>query len=345
MRSSTRVCAVLGVCAGLVLVGCSSTPSGPATPTGSATTTQAVATPSAADRAMLDTIQVVGADPTAGTDPVAEPTVTLTKKPVSVSTTTVKVLRPGTGVLSKTGDKVTVRQVLYLGNEGVKLDSSYGEKQPATFTLSGTDMIPGLISALTGVQKGSRILFVIPPAQAFGTRGRTEIGISGTDNLVVVADVVGVTTPKPVLEKAEGTVIAPPAGLPTVTFDDATGPSVTMPKTTPPADTVQQLLIEGNGDVVTVGQEITVHYYGALWKDGKVFDSSWQRKTPATFVIGIGKVVKGWDATLVGKKVGSRVLLVIPPKDGYGASGRLPAISGTDTMVFVVDILGASSSP
>lgn len=342
MRSSTRVCAVLGVSASLVLVGCGSTPSGPATPTGSATTTQAMATPSAADRAMLDTIQVVGADPTAGTDPVTEPTVTLTKKPVSVSTTTVKVLRPGTGVLSKTGDKVTVRQVLYVGNEGVKLDSSYGEKQPATFTLSGTDMIPGLISALTGVQKGSRILFVIPPAQAFGTSGRTVIGISGTDNLVVVADVVDVTTPKPVLEKAEGTVIAPPAGLPTVTFDDATGPSVTMPKTTPPADTVQQLLIEGNGDVVTVGQEITVHYYGALWKDGKVFDSSWQRKTPATFAIGVGKVIKGWDATLVGKKVGSRVLLIIPPKDGYGASGRLPDISGTDTMVFVVDILGAS---
>ena len=51
---------------------------------------------------------------------------------------------------------------------------------------------------------------------------------------------------------------------------------------------------------------------------------------------------RGWDATLVGKKVGSRVLLIIPPKDGYGASGRLPDISGTDTMVFVVDILGAS---
>ena len=133
MRSSTRVCAVLGVSASLVLVGCGSTPSGPATPTGSATTTQAMATPSAADRAMLDTIQVVGADPTAGTDPVTEPTVTLTKKPVSVSTTTVKVLRPGTGVLSKTGDKVTVRQVLYVGNEGVKLDSSYGEK-PVSYT-------------------------------------------------------------------------------------------------------------------------------------------------------------------------------------------------------------------
>lgn len=342
MRPSTRVCAVLGVCASLVVAGCSSTPSGTATPASSATTTQAVPTPTAADRAMLDTIQVVGADPTAGTDPVVEPTVTLTKKPVSVSATTVKVLRPGTGVVSKTGDKVTVRQVLYLGNEGVKLDSSYGEKQPATFTLSGTDMIPGLISALTGVQKGARILFVIPPAQAFGTSGRTEIGISGTDNLVIVADVIEVTTPKPVLEKAEGTVVVPPAGLPTVTFDDATGPSVTMPKTTPPADTVQQLLIEGSGDVVAAGQQLTVHYYGALWKDGKVFDSSWQRKTPWTFTLGVGNVVKAWDTTLVGKKVGSRVLLIVPPKDGYGASGRLPDISGTDTMVFVVDILGAS---
>ena len=52
-------------------------------------------------------------------------------------------------------------------------------------------------------------------------------------------------------------------------------------------------------------------------RTAKVFDSSWQRKTPATFVIVIGKVVKGWDATLVGKKVGSRVLL------RHSAQGRL----------------------
>ena len=53
------------------------------------------------------------------------------------------------------------------------------------------------------------------------------------------------------------------------------------------------------------------------------------------------QVIKAWDTELVGKTVGSRVLLVVPPADGYGAAGSPPKISGTDTLVFVVDILAA----
>ena len=102
--------------------------------------------------------------------------------------------------------------------------------------------------------------------------------------------------------------------------------------------------VVGAGAQPKRGDTVVVHYSGYL-DDGTKFDSSVDRKSPFEFTLGVGQVIKGWDATLVGKKVGSRVLLIIPPKDGYGASGRLPAISGTDTMVFVVDILGASSSP
>ena len=72
----------------------------------------------------------------------------------------------------------------------------------------------------------------------------------------------------------------------------------------------------------------------------KVFDSSFSRGEPAGFVIGKGRVIPGWDKTLVGQKLGSRVLLTIPPADGYGASGNSQAgISGTDTLVFVVDLI------
>jgi peptidylprolyl isomerase len=59
-------------------------------------------------------------------------------------------------------------------------------------------------------------------------------------------------------------------------------------------------------------------------------------------VIGAGQVIKGWDTGLVGQPVGSRVLLVIPPAEGYGKTGASTAgINGTDTLVFVVDILAA----
>ena len=95
--------------------------------------------------------------------------------------------------------------------------------------------------------------------------------------------------------------------------------------------------------VVTAGQTISVHYTGVVYDGGKQFDSSWDRGQPADFVIGKGQVIAGWDEGLVGQTVGSQVLLVVPPDKGYGADGQPAAgIKGTDTMVFVVDILGAA---
>jgi peptidylprolyl isomerase len=85
-----------------------------------------------------------------------------------------------------------------------------------------------------------------------------------------------------------------------------------------------------------------VHYTGVIWDSGKTFDSSWDRGAPVDFAIGQGQVIAGWDAGLVGQTVGSQVLLVIPPDQGYGERGQPDAgISGTDTLVFVVDILDA----
>ena len=94
--------------------------------------------------------------------------------------------------------------------------------------------------------------------------------------------------------------------------------------------------------MVKSSQELMVQYTGVIWRTKKVFDSSWSRKQPYTTEIGVGQVIKGWDTGLVGQTVGSRVLLVIPPADGYGSAGSPSAgIKGTDTLVFVVDIIAA----
>ncbi len=86
-----------------------------------------------------------------------------------------------------------------------------------------------------------------------------------------------------------------------------------------------------------------MQYTGAIWKNGKVFDSSWKGNGSVQFPIGAGQVIAGWDEGLVGQTVGSQVLLVIPPDKGYGAAGQPSAgIKGTTTLVFVVDILAAT---
>ncbi len=274
----------------------------------------------------------------AGDDPAVTPKVTFATLPVSVGATAVRTLKQGTGATSRAGDKVTVRQALFLGSTGKQVQSDFESKQTPSFTLGGQDSIPGLITALTGVTAGSRVLFAVPPAEAFGNQGRTAAGIGATDDLVVVADVISISTP---LTQASGAAVAPVAGLPTVTFDPGTGPAITVPKTAAPTTLIVQDLIDGTGAAVKSGQNLTVHYTGVVWADGTVFDSSWARKSPASFPIGTGGVIPGWDKGLVGKKVGSRVLLVIPPADGYGdqAQGKIPPNS---TLVFVIDILDAS---
>lgn len=129
----------------------------------------------------------------------------------------------------------------------------------------------------------------------------------------------------------------------TGSFD--TKPTVTFPAGQPPKRLVEQTLITGRGAPIVAGDTVITNYVGEIWptKSGstpQVFDSSFARSTPAGFVIGKGAVIPGFDKTLVGQRMGSRMLLSIPPANGYGASGNSQAgISGTDTLVFVVDLL------
>lgn len=121
-------------------------------------------------------------------------------------------------------------------------------------------------------------------------------------------------------------------------------PTVTVPAGPAPTKLTQQVLTPGTGATVAKGDTLIANYVGQTWapKAGKanVFDSSFARGTPAAFVIGAGQVIPGWDKTLVGKKLGSRLLLTVPPADGYGSGGQSQAgISGTDTLVFVVDLI------
>ncbi|OMI37129.1 FK-506 binding protein, peptidyl-prolyl cis-trans isomerase [Streptomyces sparsogenes DSM 40356] len=101
-----------------------------------------------------------------------------------------------------------------------------------------------------------------------------------------------------------------------------------------------ETVIKGDGAEVAKGDYLQVHYLGQIWNTAKVFDNSYDRGKPALFQIGVGQVIPGWDKGLVGKRVGSRVELAVPPSEGYGAQGQPQAgIKGTDTLVFVVDIV------
>ena len=97
-------------------------------------------------------------------------------------------------------------------------------------------------------------------------------------------------------------------------------------------------LVVGTGVTPQKGQTVTVHYTGTL-ANGKKFDSSLDRGTPADFRIGVGSVIKGWDEGLMSMKVGGKRRLVIPSALGYGPQGRPPDIPGNSTLNFDVELL------
>lgn len=224
------------------------------------------------------------------------------------------------------------------------IDSTFDGGTPQSFALAEGDVLPGWHEGLVGQTVGSRVLLVLPPEQAFGPGGNPDFGIAADDSLVFVFDLLDAFEAD---AAAEGTPVdvAPDPALPTVA-EGENGPTVTVPSATAaPTELVAQTLIEGPGDEVVAGQHLVVQYRGVLWKDGSEFDASWTSGRPTGFPIGVGGVIPGWDIGLVGRTVGSRVLLVVPPAQGYGTEGRAPSIAGDDTLVFVVDILGAYGEP
>lgn len=273
-----------------------------------------------------------------------------------------KVLDAGDGETTSTGDLVIANYSAWVWRadkaavpspspttdptDGGSFDTTFGKGVPVTFPLTDGQLLPGMINGLLDKTVGSRVLVVVPPAQGFGADGQSQLGVGPNDALVFVFDVLAAYTGD---AAADGSPVAldDPA-LPAVSAASGAegadaGPVITIPAgVNPPTQLVTKVLLQGNGDTVGSGQLVIVQYRGVLWKDGSEFDSSWSRNQPTGFPIGVGSVIPGWDKAIVGQQVGSRLLLVVPPADGYGAEGDGSGkITGTDTLVFVIDILGA----
>ncbi|MBC6462569.1 FKBP-type peptidyl-prolyl cis-trans isomerase [Actinomadura sp. HBU206391] len=272
-----------------------------------------------------------------------QPKVDIPKEVVPPTTLQKKALITGKGAKVADGDVTFVNVDSYVwSGKGVKkqLDSTYKTGKPVPLQLN-ENVLPGLKKGLLGQQAGSRVLVQIPPKDGLGEQGNPQAGIKGTDTLIFIVDVVSTISKTAAASGTEKQL--DDSKLPKVTPGEV-GKQPTdlkMPKNDPPSKLVAKTLIEGSGPAVADGQVVVAQYKGQLWRNGKVFDASWKNGSLFLFPLGGQGAIKGFSTGLKGQKVGSRVMLVIPPKDGYGKQGS-GEIKGTDTMVFMVDILGAA---
>ncbi|MGH3243910.1 MAG: FKBP-type peptidyl-prolyl cis-trans isomerase [Spirillospora sp.] len=254
----------------------------------------------------------------------------------------VKTLAKGKGSAAVKGDLVVADYVGYRWNGGGRklLADSYAKGRPGAFPTG--QLVPGLTKALVGSRPGARVVARIPPEDGFGAKGDPKNRVEAGDTLVYVLDVRAVYSKAAGPHGVKQAPLADP-GLPRV-GEAAPGraPAVTVPRAVPPKRLQVRTLVRGDGPAVREGQLLALQYAGFFWRDGKGFNSSWSAGHPYGLLIGTGQVIKGWDQGLVGQRVGSRVLLVVPPSLGYGPKGLARfGIKGNDTLVFVVDLLGA----
>jgi peptidylprolyl isomerase len=247
-----------------------------------------------------------------------------------------EVLVTGDGPEVEDGQQVFTR--LWLGNgftEEVAYSTFGKDDQPELLT-AGDAFSKAISTALDGHTIGSRIAVAAPPKDAFGDAGNAQLGIGNKDPVLFVVDLIGLLPDGPSGKEKEPASWAPEV----VGEDEPTGLDFSG---TPEPDGKLRLttLIDGGGAPTEKGQTLYVDYLGQVHGAKEPFDASYDGQA-FSFPLGGGQVVKGWDKLLEGVPVGSRVLIAVPPAQGYGEEGNKDAgIKGTDTLYFVIDVLSA----
>jgi len=253
--------------------------------------------------------------------------------PWAIDKTRTKVLDASNGPVISEGQSVEVNYYGVNGRTGKKFDESFSTGQPVAFSLA--QVVPGFSQGLVGQRKGSRVLIAMPGKDGYDPMGgNPQAGIEVGDTLIFVVDLVDVQLAGP-----EGSAVQPKAGLPTVT-EKGGRPEITIPESAPPTSLEVQPLIKGEGKKVSANDTITFNYVWVRWSDGKVLEESYSGKPGNAPLSGL---LPGMVKGLEDQTVGSRVLLVIPPADGYPDGNATPSIKPGETLVMVVDLLFTQS--
>ncbi len=251
---------------------------------------------------------------------------------LEVDKTETTVVTKGDGEKVAEGDQVVTN--IWIGNGTTQKEAynTYALGQPQTIPASD-DLSPVFKDALLGQTIGSRVAVTATATDAFGESGNAQMGIGNKDTVLIIVDLMEIEvppTPKDV-PSSQMPKIVEKDGKPVAL--DFTG----LPKPKADDDLKRSVVKEGTGKTVTPDMTIEANYLGQVYGAEKPFDESYSKK-PVSFPL--SGVVKGWTYGLSGLKVGTRVLLSIPPALGYGAQAQA-AIPANSTLYFVVDIVSA----
>ncbi|MBO2451970.1 FKBP-type peptidyl-prolyl cis-trans isomerase [Actinomadura barringtoniae] len=251
----------------------------------------------------------------------------------------VRVLDRGSGAPTRPGQVVVANVDMRIWQGDKPYLSTWDTRQPTTVVLDGQHVGKTWERSLLGRRPGARVMLVSPAPQAFGPLGQAPSRVSPSDSLIEVFDVIGGYAPD---AQANGVPVASTGGgLPEVTVPGGREPRIAVPSGHAPAALTTRTLVAGSGPAVRPGSTVVTNFVAATWDKARVYDSSYRRGGPNGFVMAKGAVPPGWLQGLTGVRAGSRVLMVVPERDGRGFTmtpGGVGAPPG-HSIVYVFDIL------
>lgn len=225
-----------------------------------------------------------------------------------------KITEKGSGEQAAVGSRVKVH---YTGKleDGTQFDSSLDRGEPFAFELGAGMVIKGWDEGIALMRVGDKVTLKIPADLGYGERGAGGV-IPPNATLIFDVELLEV--------------------MPPIKIEEFEVKNKVSSKTESGLEFI--LVEEGSGTKATPGNTVNVHYTGYL-EDGTIFDSSLKRDQPFSFVLGMGKVIKGWDEGIALMKEGDKARLIIPASLGYGESGAGGVIPPNAVLIFDVELL------
>jgi len=207
----------------------------------------------------------------------------------------IKQERVGNGLDIQEGDVVTFHYKEWMLPKRKKINDSYEKRSPKSIRLGNGQVVEGLEQVLAQQKVGAVFQIEIPWQLAYGDK--VIYNYPPKSDVVMDVTVLGANKPRP--------------------FNDTTG---IVPKELNSGIKIYTIS-KGKGRKASAGLGVEVHYHG-YFADGKLFDSSYDRKSPIRIELGAMQVISGWEEVLAQLSVGDVVTVYIPYYKAYGEGGK-----------------------
>lgn len=235
--------------------------------------------------------------------------------------------------------KVNVTSKIWGKDRGTSTYDKKGGAHPQVLSLEDKRGVPDFFGRIVGKHVGERIAFTSPVERVFEDAPLPK-GISPSDTLVTVVDVMSAMHPTALPKNKEKLLNENSLHLRDV---NAARPDLVIPGAFQPAAKLNVCVVtKGGGARLRPGETVVVNSSGFNLPGGSLFQSTWDSGSrPLAFQLGAHQVIAGLDQALVGRTVGDRLIIEVPPRLGYGDNPPPRSkVAPNSNLAFVVDVLG-----